>query len=244
MSNSLRHTVKLSKNFIIFLKKNPQKLPLQYAPKSWTCQFRQLRGVASKSRWQHHCIYSLWAGEWNNMTNFSTDGCRNPQKVPNYSFGIFQFLAEFLKIIIWNQSRCCWLGSVYGASPVARLGHRYSAHPYFLKQGGPRKFWPKWNLYALIWILTCQKENLPKVTLKAKIVTLSDFSLKLSPLDPYIWLTREGINGIKSIPEFRYGSLLYPPSKIFACCYTFLGLLWPFSKKPGFQRGLYFWKWD
>ena len=86
---------------------------IQYAPKSWTCQFRQLRGVASESQWQHHCIYSLWAGEWNNMTNFSTDGCRNPQKVPNYSFGIFQFLAEFLKIIIWNQNRCCWLGSVY-----------------------------------------------------------------------------------------------------------------------------------
>ena len=28
-----------------------------------------------------------------NMTNFSTDDCRNPQKMPNYSFGIFQFLA-------------------------------------------------------------------------------------------------------------------------------------------------------
>ena len=84
-----------------------------YAPKSWTCQFRQLRGVASESKWQHHCIYSLWAGECNKITNFSTDGCRNPQKMPNYSFGIFQFLAEFLKIIVWNQNRCCWLGSVY-----------------------------------------------------------------------------------------------------------------------------------
>ena len=88
-------------------------LHIQYAQKSWTCQFRQLRGVASESKWQHHCIYSLWAGEWNNMTNFSTDGCRNPQKMPNYSFGIFQFLAKFLKIIVWNQNRCCWLGSVY-----------------------------------------------------------------------------------------------------------------------------------
>ena len=86
---------------------------LQYAPNSWTCQFRQLRGVASESKWQHHCIYSLWAGTWNNMTNFFTDGCRNPQKMPNYSFGIFQFLAKFLKIIVWNQNRCCWLGSVY-----------------------------------------------------------------------------------------------------------------------------------
>ena len=47
------------------------------------------------------------------MSNFSTDGCRNPQKMPNYSFGIFQFLAKFLKIIVWNQNRCCWLGSVY-----------------------------------------------------------------------------------------------------------------------------------
>ena len=88
-------------------------IEIQYAPKSWTCQFRQLRGVASESKWQHHCIYSLWAGEWNNITNFSTDGCRNPQKMPNYSFGIFQFLAKFLKIIVWNQNRCCWLGSVY-----------------------------------------------------------------------------------------------------------------------------------
>ena len=64
-----------------------------------------------------------------------------------------------------------------------------------------------------------RKENLPKVTLKAKIVTLSDFSLKLSPLNPYKWLTREGINGIKSIPEFRYGSLLYPPFKKKTCYY-------------------------
>ena len=34
------------------------------------------------------------------MTNFSTDGCRNPQKLPKYSFGIFQFLAKFLEIIV------------------------------------------------------------------------------------------------------------------------------------------------
>ena len=54
------------------------ELIVQYAPKSWTRQFRQLRGVASKSQWQHHCIYSLWAGEWNNMTNFFT--YENPQK--------------------------------------------------------------------------------------------------------------------------------------------------------------------
>ena len=33
--------------------------PIQYAPKSWTCQFRQLKGVASESKWQHYCIYSL-----------------------------------------------------------------------------------------------------------------------------------------------------------------------------------------
>ena len=32
---------------------------VQYAPKSWTCQFRQLRGVASESKWQHHSFYSL-----------------------------------------------------------------------------------------------------------------------------------------------------------------------------------------
>ena len=32
---------------------------IQYAPKSWTCQFRQLRGFASESQWQHHCIYLL-----------------------------------------------------------------------------------------------------------------------------------------------------------------------------------------
>ena len=67
--------------------KNNSTIMIQYAPKSWTCQFWQLRGVASESKWQHHCIDSLGAGEWNNMTNFSTDGCRNPQKI-----GIFQFL--------------------------------------------------------------------------------------------------------------------------------------------------------
>ena len=124
----------------------------------------------------------------------------------------------------------------YGVSPVVRFGHQYSAHPYYMKLGGPRKFWLKGKLGALTWILSYKKENLPKVTLKAKKVHLSDFSLKWSPLDPYIRLTRVDINGIKSIPEFRYGSLLYPPSKIFACCYTFLGLLVTFLQKTRFSK--------
>ena len=38
--------------------------------------------------------------EGKKITTFSTIGCRNQQKMPNYSFGIFQFLAEFLKITV------------------------------------------------------------------------------------------------------------------------------------------------
>ena len=72
--------------------------------------------------------------------------------------------------------------------------------------------------------------------MKAKKVHLSDFSLKLSPLDPYIRLTRVDIDGIKSIPEFRYGFLLYAPLKIIACFYTFLGLLVTFLQKNRFSK--------
>ena len=39
------------------------------------------------------------------------------------------------------------------------------------------------------------------------------------------------VNGIKSIAEFSYGSLLDPPSKIFACHYTFLALIMAFLPK-------------
>ena len=79
--------------------------------------------------------------------------------------------------------------------------------------------------------MTYKQENLPKAALKAKKVHLSDFSLKLSPLDPYIRLTRVDINGIKSIPEFRYGSLLYPPLKITACFLYFSWLISDLSPK-------------
>ena len=81
-----------------------------------------------------------------------------------------------------------------------------------------------------------QKQNFSSGHFKGPKRLCFCFQTKLSPLDPYIMLTRVGNNGIKSIPEFRYGSLLYPPLKIFACLYTFLGFLVTFLQKTRFSK--------
>ena len=91
-----------------------------------------------------------------------------------------------------------------------------------------------------------QKENLPKVNLKVQKGHGFTFSLKLSQLDPYIQPWRLDINGMKCMPAFRYGSLLYTPPKKFTHHYWFYGsrvvfvpkiwyLKWPFFLKIGFK---------
>ena len=71
--------------------------------------------------------------------------------------------------------------------------------------------------------MTHKKENLPKVTLKAQKGHVYTFSIKFNQLDPYIQTRNVEINGIKGIPAFRHGSLLYAPYKKFA---SLLLVLW------------------
>ena len=61
-------------------------------------------------------------------------------------------------LLLWNYIR----------SPVVRTLHQITAHQYFCQYIEPTKFWPLQKLCALICLLTQEKENLAKVTLKAK----------------------------------------------------------------------------
>ena len=58
-----------------------------------------------------------------------------------------------------------------------------------------------------------KKENLPKVTLKGQKGHVYTFSIKFNQLDPYIQTRNVEINGMKGIPAFRHGSLLYAQNK-------------------------------
>ena len=87
-----------------------------------------------------------------------------------------------------------------------------------------------------------QKENLPKVNLKVQKGHGFTFSLKLSQLDPYIQPWRLDINGMKCIPAFRYGSLLYTSPKKLHIIIGFMAQGWFFFQKSDFWSGLFFWK--
>ena len=54
-----------------------------------------------------------------------------------------------------------------------------------------------------------RKRNFAKGHFKGQKKPCFCFLTKLSPLDPYKWLRREGISSKGSIPEFRYWSLLH-----------------------------------
>ena len=115
-----------------------------------------------------------------------------------------------------------------------------TAHPYYFQQGGPTTFWPKQIWWALTWILTHKKENLVEATLKANNDHVSDFSVTLSPLDPFIWLTREDINGKRNLPESSYGSQLCPPyEKICTSIKTFWKEIGLYSKNLPLKVGFF-----
>ena len=96
--------------------------------------------------------------------------------------------------------------------------------------------------------MTHKKENLPKATLKAKKGHVYTFLLNITQLDPYIQLRSNDINGMKGIPEFRHGSLLYAPYKKIPHHYWFYGTMevfllkinvleWPYFLKIGLEGG-------
>ena len=104
------------------------------------------------------------------------------------------------------------------------------------------------NFVGINMLLDPGKRKFSKGQFKGPKGHLSIFSLKLYPLDPYIKSGSEGINGKRSIPEFRYVSWLHPPLKKFACYYRFLGVKvtflskiwfskWPFFLEIGLVRG-------
>ena len=82
-----------------------------------------------------------------------------------------------------------------------------------MRWGDPKKILCIHFLLGFVCILTHKKENLPKATLKAKKGHVYSFLLNIYQLDPYIQLRSVDINGIKGIPAFRHGSLLYSPYK-------------------------------
>ena len=91
-------------------------------------------------------------------------------------------------------------------------------------------------------LYSLQKENLLKVNIKVQKGHGFTFSLKLSQLDPYIQLWRLDINGMKCIPAFRYGSLLYTSPKKIAHHYWFYGSRVEFLQKIWFLKWPFFWK--
>ena len=60
--------------------------------------------------------------------------------------------------------------------------------------------------------LNPQQEKIVKGHIKDKKRPFSVFSPRMSPLDPFVWLSGLATIDMSSIPEFRYGSLLYTPS--------------------------------
>ena len=96
--------------------------------------------------------------------------------------------------------------------------------------------------------MTHTKENLPKATLKAKKGHVYAFLPNINQLDPFIQLRSVDINGMKGIPAFRYGSLLYAPYKklphyywIYGTMVVFLSKIkfpeWPYFLKIGLEEG-------
>ena len=96
--------------------------------------------------------------------------------------------------------------------------------------------------------MTHKKENLPKVTFKAQKGHVYTFSIKFNQLDPYIQTRSVDINGMKGIPAFRHGSLLYAPYKRLPDHYWVYGTMdvflpkikfskWPFFLKIGLEGG-------
>ena len=87
-----------------------------------------------------------------------------------------------------------------------------------------------------------------KATLKARKGHVYTFSIKFNQLDPHIQLRSVDINGMKGIPAFRYGSLLYAPYKKLPHYYWIYGTMvvflpkikfpeWPYFLKIGLEEG-------
>ena len=96
--------------------------------------------------------------------------------------------------------------------------------------------------------MTHKKENLPKVTFKAQKGHVYTFSIKFNQLDPYIQTRSVDIIGMKGIPAFRHGSLLYTQYKKLPHNFWFYGTIavlfpkirfseWPVFMKIGLEGG-------